>query len=1027
MKREELIKSRERILAKKTWQQAVLSGADWNEPGRTVFECDGRGITFEQYEAASNQIAAALAKRGLQAGKTVALRMKRSERLFEALYGIVKSGAALLPIPEDMPPKRVQDIYDQMTVDLTITEEEYEDLLREPAAGKREFMAAGEDDPALILFTSGSSGKPKGVLHTQRSALYLAVQFLIDTKLVGIDSGEFDAVIAKTAVNFVSTYLFEVPMALFHGKKVIILTKEEQNDDRFIGAKMEENRNALIFLTPSQVDHYLKSETFCRQFRSLGVLVVAGERTSDEVLRRIEDKAAPSLRILNAYGSTECGMVACRDERKAGTRSMQLLPDTSILLADESGQQTAEGAKGELAVSSPHQFRGYVNADARRIQTNGISYYCTGDVCVLESADTFVVKGRKDRMVKYHGLRVELEDIEQNICRFPGIAECAAVINRTEKGTEVLSAYYVSKGGEPIDEKKLRSFLEDYLPVNLIPVGMTQLENLPLNANGKRDNKKLESMIFIPESGKGSEGTPANPEHVKLLCRIVSELTGEEAHPQDNLFQLGMDSLMAFRIISELREKGLSVGIGEIFANPVLSDLAGLLQNEENAEDSETADRYSATGIQIYWGTDVDFNKKTRGLYVTEEFAASAVYTQEEFRERICTLLKRHPALRSHVSLESGMPAQTISPMEKVSISSVKETLSGSAPREGADTFCLVDYKDLRDLRDPAAGEEELCEAQKAYLENFKKELMGCLVNSSEVFAFEAAYFRISEAAGAVILTGNHASIDGTSMNILMEELIARELDDKEDCYRQFLTYIGKKENIAKAIGFYGEYLKGAEFSALPEPEAREGGRPSFKGITLCLGEAGTETLYEESRKEKVSPVGYLMYTYGMGLLETLEKDALIMQILTFGRGIPVSGMDRAVGCFIEYVPVVIRREDTVSSFQNGSLLAEQNSFAPLPVIWKQLYGLEKPPKLAPFLISEVFPEIASDGYFCKLSELDYEKMFMGNFIARKDGAISVYFHFDVTKTEEKAFYKVADVMCRRLKDHDMLENCRIG
>ncbi len=1016
----------EQILDKKTWQQAVLACGEWNagEPERIAFVCGERKVSFAEYEAATDRIAAALAGRGIHAGKTVVLRMKRTERLFLALYGVVKSGAALLPIPEDMPPKRVEDIYHQVSADLTITEEEYDVLLREEhlpgdACSETGTVYARPEDTALILFTSGSTGKPKGVLHTQESVLRLLVQFPLDIEKAGVACGGFETVIAKTSINFVSMYIFEAAAALFYGKMVVILTQEEQNSDRSVGNAIESYPDTCIFLTPSQAESYLKSEDFCRQFKSLRVLILAGECTPDRVRSRLIEQADPALRIINAYGSTECALLSCRDERlDAG--GMRQMPDTEVILADENGETVGEGEPGEIAVFSGHQFKGYVDAEARTVLKDGVRYFCTGDIGIRNADGTIVLRGRRDRMVKYHGMRVELADIEQNVCRFPAVRECAVVINRTEKGTEILSAFYVSADGEKIDVGKLREFLADYLPVSLIPVGMTQLDRLPLNANGKRDYKELEQRIYLPEKAWEGAYAGGNPEHTELLCKIVSSVTGDRALPEDNLFRLGMDSLMAFRIISELREAGLTVTVGEMFANPVLRDLAGLLQKAQGIEDTDAADRYPATGIQIYWGTDIDFNKKTRGLYVTEDILTSAVYTEEEFDARIHTLLKKHPALRMQVSFENGMPGQVIREMADVHFASVKDAAEGSDVPEEKAIFCLVDYADLRDMQDESEGTEEPGSRQKAYIENFKKMLLQTMAGSKRVYAFEAAYFRIREDAGVIIFTGNHASIDGTSMNILIRELVCRQLDDREDCYREFLSYIGKKENIGKAIGFYTQYLKGAEFSALPEIGTAEGGEepePVFKGITISLGEKGTGNLYAKSLEEGVSPVGYLMFTYGQALLEVLEKDALIMQILTFGRGVPVSGMDRAVGCFIEYVPVVIRREDTVRSFQNGNLLAEQSSFVPLPIIWKKAFGLDMPPKLAPFLISEVFPDISADESVQKRTELDYEKMFMGNFIAKKDGVLNIYFHFNAAKLLEEPFYRMTDAVHRRLKE----------
>jgi aryl carrier-like protein len=512
---------------------------------------------------------------------------------------------------------------------------------------------------------------------------------------------------------------------------------------------------------------------------------------------------------------------------------------------------------------------------------------------------------------------------------------------------------------------------------------------------------------------------------VPALTKVVSDALGKAIDAKNNLFAYGLDSLKAFKIIADLRECDLSLTIEDIFSNPSINALSGLVKAVENTSDESESDgvqgeKYPATGVQAYWGCDIDFNKKTRGLYVSQDFLSKRVFSEVEFKRRVTTIFKNHPALRSHMFFEDGIPTQTISEMKSLGFLRVAEATEGV---QDYDTFCLLDYFDIRESRDAQTPEGDISDTQKEKIENFKKQCMAAMVESETVFALQVAYFQLSEERAAIVLTGNHASVDGTTMNILIEELTAKNLAEEEDCYLDYLKFIGDQNNVGQAINFYRSFLANAEFSALPEIEVEENAEvePEFRGVTLNLGGKGSKELLRISQQEKVSSVSQILFVYGQALRKTLNKDALIIQILTFGRGIPISGMDRAAGCFVAYIPVVVRKDDTVEVFQKNILKAEQNSFAPLPLIWKQGFDLDCPPKLAPFLISEIFPEIKSDGFVKKITEMDYEKMVMSNFIVEHDDSISIYFHYDANKLIEETFLEVTNEMERLMRDRGFL------
>ena len=974
-----------------TIQKAVLESV-----GRfkgTALACGRKIISYQEFDAVSERIAAYLMARGINPGTVAALSMKRSEKMIMAVYGIFKTGACLLPIPFDLPEKRREMILQDVDISIFFTDADYEAALEEKTADSRKYRFAGPTDDALILYTSGSTGKPKGVCHSQSSKLFSKDQFPDHVSDAGIRCLPIDTIIAKTNINFISAYIFEILVAPLCGRKLVILNDEEQNSPKAVGKAIAENENSSVFITPSQMVSFLKDKSFREAFKELGTLVVAGEMLRSDARDTILECAGEKTKIINIYASSECHLMSAADVRSDSYPYTTLLPGVDARLINEEGMECASGEMGELAVAGAGLFSRYTNSDMRTAKIEGRSYFLTGDKALMSDDKRIWIKGRKDRMIKYHGLRIELSDIERSICRYPGIRECAVTLNRTPGSTEVLCAYYVSDDETDIDE--LRSFLSLYLPQTLIPVGMTRLEALPLNPNNKTDYNELSSRVFIPQSADAEAYSgEISTEKEKLLASVLSQIwESEELRPSSNLFGLGLDSLTAFRIIGELKERGYELSVAQIFAHPVLGELA-LLMNRCDADESaeyEDGSILPATGVQIYWGSDITPMKKIQGLYVTSSFICETDYTQDGFRERVAAIIKRHPALRTKIVFDKGMSGQVISD----------------------DAITMSEYEDIIDLHKDVGDPFELSAKQTEHVSAAKDTILKKIAESEELTAFAAFCFRISDKACYIICIGNHVSVDGSSMNILMQELSNAAIDEEQDSYTDFLKYIGKKSSMDRAVEFWRDYLKDADFSALPAPAASkdsdEEPKPDFRGVSIALTSDETERLEEKCRSMGVTTVGFIMYLYGRSLMRVLKKDAIIFQMLTFGRGVPVSGMDRSVGCFIEYVPIVIRKDDSPSTFQQGYLMAEQYNYLPRHTLYKSALGLDKTPGLAPYLISEIFPPVRTRGYFREISERDYAHMVMSNFIVMEDGHITIYFHYDANKTDGEMFVQMTD------------------
>ncbi len=486
---------------KRTLQQWAL--ACRGKYSGTAVECENRMLSYDAFDAMTEKVAQVLSQKGIGPGMTVILRMPRTERMMAALFAVVRVGAAVLPVPVDFPEMRCRDIYRMSRAALTLTEEGMEAILSEKdgiTAFRQDYPLAGPEDPALILFTSGSTGQPKGVVHTQMSAARGVMNLPGEMPGMGLPCREFGTVLGKTSENFISSYALEYFSALLFGRTLVMLTEQERIDYRAIGSRMETHPGSSLFSTATEIENYLREESFRRQFRNLGVLVLSGERITDEVRERILTETDRETTLLSIYGMTECFEITFSNLRDREWQNGTLCPGVEAEILKENRCVSA-GESGEIVLRSPMQMAEYLGARERFYSLGGVRWLGTGDIGEKTADGKLIVRGRGDRLVKFHGLRIELDDVQTNVLRFPGIQNAAVVLANTAAGTQIICAYYESLAELNLGD--IRAFLADYLPDYMIPARFIRLRQLPRNRSGKINYTELMNR---PYQGKTAGG-----------------------------------------------------------------------------------------------------------------------------------------------------------------------------------------------------------------------------------------------------------------------------------------------------------------------------------------------------------------------------------------------------------------------------------------------------------------------------------------------------------------------------------------
>lgn len=970
--------------------------------------CEGREITYHEFDQITDQMAVYLADKGLGPAKTIVVSMNRSEKFLIAMYAVIKSGATFVPVQVNQPKARKDVIYDQLNVAFTIDDEIYNEIIKDLSKTrysgdvKEAVSFARQEDDAIILYTSGSTGIPKGVCHLQSSVSYIATVYPKRLSEAGILSNNISTIIAKTTSTFVSAYMFEYFSAILCGIKLVLLNESEQNDCLAIANCLNQNEECSIFLTPSQIGSYLREAVFRDSLKNISVLFVAGEPLKENVRYQILENVPVKTQIFNVYGATETAYISCSDIRKNEIDRNVVAPYVKVKIVNDSGDALAPMELGQIVVNSRSVLDRYTSTDVKWIYLDGDRYYPTGDSGYMTEDGMLAIKGRTDRMIKLHGLRIELQEIETVIGRYNTIESVAVIPSKINGEIAFLSVYY--NGRDQVRENELRVFAGKYLPEIMIPARFVQLDKMPFNFNGKMDYRALndiDAKLLQNEAGESNitDDDELSSDEIAVRDILNKLLNVESIGLNQNLLALGLDSLSTYRLISELNLLGFDIAVGDVFLGPNIKSIAKRLvhievsTNTPGKTECDESKEYAATGVQFFWGTDITDMKKQIGMYVSQTFMCEIVYTEDVLRERVAQIIKRHPAFRAEIFLSDNGPKQRIK--EDINVDIV--------------------YQDLRsDIKGGVSFKE--------YMAKYASEKMASIISAEQITMLHVSCIQISDTESAFVVIANHAAVDGASMCVIKQELVDDTVSDNKDSYLSFMDYIVKPEVMKTAGDFWKEYLGGSEALFLPEkPEYTEqdkGDFNAYRGHTVKLSQKATETLINSLSEQGISIIGYINYLYGKALLSVLEKESLIIQLLTFGRGVAVPGMADTVGCLLQYIPVVICRDDTPRSFQNGYMKADSFSYYPEPLIWKAA-GYDVKPALPPFLISEIFPKITTKRHYEELNIPDYEHMPVSNFIVKDEEGLKIYFHFNSKQYNEEKFNFIIEEFEKLLREEE--------
>lgn len=571
-------------------------------PHNIALTMQGREITYAQLNDRANKLAHRLKRLGVKSETMVVLCTERSLETIIGFFGIFKAGGVCVSLDPAYPKDRWNFILHDSQSRVAVTQSKFASTFHEyelPVVDLDQVdEAEGEENPvgeiapeqlAYVMYTSGSTGQPKGVAVSHQAALNHCIVMQNEFGLC-----EQDRILQFYSLAFDGSLEQFFP-GLFCGATIVMRGPTSWSVAE-LNAAVIEQKLTVVNLTPAlwqQWTRELLTEPETMRDAQLRLVIVGAEAMTLEALHLWQRTPLARRQLINAYGPTEAVITAitfevpeqfCPEEGSYTVPIGRSLPHREVYILNPYKKQVSPGIEGELYIGGPLLARGYLNRPdltAERFIPNpfssipGSRLYKTGDLARYLSDGTIEYLGRVDQQVKIRGFRIELGEVEAILQQHPDVQTALVMAREDKPGEKRLVAYVVLHQNNAVTISGLRGFLEDRLPAYMIPSAYLRLDTLPLTSNGKIDRRALPAPEALRPVMERTFAEPRNPTE-EMLAKIWSDVLAlEQIGIHDNFFELGGHSLIAIQVIARVRAAfQVDLPVHILFLEPTVAQFA---------------------------------------------------------------------------------------------------------------------------------------------------------------------------------------------------------------------------------------------------------------------------------------------------------------------------------------------------------------------------------------------------------------------------------------------------------------------
>jgi amino acid adenylation domain-containing protein len=900
-------------------------------PNHIAIKVGESGLTYDQLNGIANQIAHRILKEHSNQQQRIALLFEHGPDMIASMIGTLKSGNLYVPLDANYPCKRLEYILEDSQSTFIVTNEKNVELAQNIISGSHHKpylinidliptatsdqnvnLDLGADHLAYLLYTSGSTGLPKGVIQSHRNVLHFIRNY---THQLQVDS--------RSRVSLLSSFssdaaVMDVYSALLNGATLIPFNVKEEGSLIALTNWVSDERISIWHSTPTLYRYFTSDRPQFKDFKDLRYIVLGGESITPNDLLRL-NSFSPKTMLVNLYGQSESSFNSLQFFTPGSNEGKitlgEVVDDTDILLLKEDGEEADVFETAEIYICSEYLSPGYWGkSDLSKevfIDDHPVfegRFYRTGDMGRLLSDGRIQFVGRKDFQVKISGFRVEVGEIENKLIANSHIQECVVVALDNKQSEKYLCAYIVADQEMTVEE--LRSHLSQTLPDYMIPSSFVQLKKLPLTPSGKIDR------LALPEQdgslATGTEYVAPRNEVEEKLARLWSDVLGvEKIGVKDNFFTLGGHSLKATMMVSKLYKiMGVDVPLRELFQAPTIQDLATYIQSIERGEyiSIEVVEKrayYPVSSAQKRLYILQQFEEGTISYNMPNALKMKGILDKERLENAFKALIQRHDSLRTSFDMVKGEPVQ----------------------RVHQEVDFTITYRE--------AGEGEIEQIISAFIRPF---------DLSQAPLLRVEMVRVAEDCHIFLLDMHHIICDGVSINLVVRDLMSfyeeKELPILEIQYKDFSVWENNlltTDKIKKMEAYWKESFR-EEIPILELPT--DYSRPAVNDaagdrIDFTVEREKVSQLQVIAKQNGATLYMVLLAAYNVLLSRYSGQEDIVVGSTISGRG--HADLEHIVGMFVN---TVVLRNRPISTLSFESFLAEVKDQA-LQVYEHQDYPFE--------------------------------------------------------------------------------------